>query len=161
MRPTVPTGCMATARLEAVETMKLAVARTFAWTLLLSGWLVLGSLGQLHLPLFAHGLFPVVLWLATAGVVFHLGQGVLVSGRAMRAVMAVLGLLVGACLLWATRGGGPLAVCSAAVGWGALLVAASRAVRLMRADRRPPPPVAPRQGRKWSEIERRRKSLPS
>jgi hypothetical protein len=125
-----------------MDAMKLAVARTFAWALLLSGWLVLGSLGQLHLPLFAHGLFPVTLWLATAGIMFHVGQGVLVSGRVLRLFIAALGVLVGACLLWATRGGGALAVCAAAVGWGVLLVAASRAVRLMRADRRPPPPVA-------------------
>jgi hypothetical protein len=122
--------------------MRLALARTCAWTLLLAGWLALGSAGQSHSPLWANGLLPVTAWLAVTGLAMRLGRDVPVSSRALRLALAGLGMVV-TVALWAAASGDAAALGVAALAWGVLVVAASRAVRLLRPRGvRPPPPVA-------------------
>jgi hypothetical protein len=111
--------------------MALALARMLAWTLLFSGWLVLGALGRMHLPLWAGGLMPLALWLGVAGWASHAGRAVPLSGRTLRTMILLLGLSTAGALAWAEFGGGGVAVCAAAVLWGLLLVSASRAARLL------------------------------
>lgn len=136
------TNCMHT--MATSVSIRLAVARTLAWALLIGGWLVLGELGRVQLPLWAGGLAPVALWLGVAGCALRFGRSVLLSGRRLREVIAIASLVTAAALAWAALGGGAVAALSAAAGWGVLLVAASRAVRMMRSgSRRLPPPAVP------------------
>lgn len=124
--------------------MRLIAARTLAWALLIGGWLVLGTLGHLRLPLWAGGLAPIALWLAAAGFTLHFGRSVLLSAEHLREVVAVAGFASAAALAWAGNGGGAVAIAVASISWGILLVAASRTVRTMRAHTHHlPPPVVP------------------
>lgn len=136
------TSCMTTV-LTSVS-MRLVAARTLAWALLIGGWLVLGTLGHLLLPFRAGGLVPVALWLGVAGVALQCGRSVLLSAERLREVVAIAGFASAIALAWAANGGGTVAILSASIGWGILLVAASRTVRMMRAyTHRVPPPVVP------------------
>ncbi len=123
---------------------RLAVARALAWAMLFGGWLELGALGRWAMPLWVEGLGPVALWLASAGAALQLGRPLLLSGLRLRAIVVVTGLITAAGLHGAAHGGGAIAVCIASLAWGVLLVAASRAVRMMRPfAQRPPSPVLP------------------
>jgi len=129
--------------IEAMDPMRLLAARTLTWALLFGGWLVLGTLGQLRLPLWAGGLAPVALWLGTAGLV-RCGRSISLSAAWLRAIVVLAGLATAAALAGAAEGGGVLAIAAASIGWGVLLVAASRTVQMARAaTRRPPSPVVP------------------
>lgn len=123
--------------------LRLWIARTLAWSLLLSGWLVLGALGRQHALLLVSGYAPLALWLACTGALlvgtafWPLSRGVLAA-----VLMGAGGLTVLA-LHWADRGAPALAL--AALGWSVLLVAASRCVRSLRTalPRLPPAPLVP------------------
>jgi hypothetical protein len=105
--------------------MKLAAARTLAWALWLGGWLVLGDLGRHSGPLQLGGMLPLALWLGGIGLLLHgfasarVPVGALVAALIGAAAISLVGLLAAMPLL-------------AALGWAALVVAASRVVRALR-----------------------------
>ncbi|WP_213957622.1 hypothetical protein [Variovorax sp. dw_954] len=109
--------------------MRLLAARSLAWALLIGGWLVLGTLGQLRLPLWAGGLAPVALWLGTIGLGLRFGSSRVPSAAQLRAILVLAGLATVAALAWASDNGGAVAIALASIGWGVLVVAASRAAR--------------------------------
>jgi len=137
---------------------RLALARGLAWSLLIAGWLALGTLGRQHAPHAAGGLAPVALWLALLGALLAAAARRPWSPAALRSALCAGGGLIaaGAGLLAGPPRGfafapmvgpltGPLALVMLAAGWALLLVAASLAVRLLRrgATPRPPSPVGP------------------
>ena len=142
MRHAAATNCMLTVLTNG--SLRLLAARTLAWALLIGGWLVLGALGQMRSP-WAAGLAPVSLWLATAGVCLYFGRSSLLSTARLRAVLVVAGSISALGIAWAAGSASTAATALASVGWGILLAAASRAVRMLRAaaSHRPPPPVVP------------------
>ena len=122
---------------------RLWAARALAWALLFGGWLVLGALG--HARTAGGGMaavWPLALWLLATGALLALthGHG---SSRTRLAWPLALAASVAAWALSAGTGAAPLA--ALALAWAALLVAASRAVRLLRQSQPewPPAPVAP------------------
>jgi hypothetical protein len=127
---------------------RLWLARATAWSLLIGGWLALGSLGQQHLPRLAGGLAPLALWLLAIGLgLSWAGSGrVIGSANALRCLLLAAAATSAAALLGLARGpsaaGGLLL---AALGWSALLLAASCSVRALRQRQptRPPSPVLP------------------
>jgi hypothetical protein len=125
--------------------VRLWMARTLAWALLLSGWLVLGALGRQYLPGWAAGQWAPALWLAVIGLLL---AGVARRSPALRTLRFVLPVAGGAAALAlaaAGRGGGAGAIAAAAVAWAGLLVAASLGVRALRQvqPRRPAAPLLP------------------
>lgn len=137
--------------------IKLAMARTAAWSLLLGAWLALGVLGRVHVPQLAAGLAPMALWLLTMGLVlafirtprgrdaWRVTSARLRSGLALGALATIIGAIglhsgVAQSLMW------PLL----AVGWAILLLHASWVVRALREGVRSeqthfrlPPPYGP------------------
>lgn len=121
-----------------------AISRALAWALLMGGWLALGALGRLVLPLWADGLGLVALWLGTMGALTYLNPSILHSRRSLRWLTASAGSGTALMLAWACDGGGVVPALLAAVSWGVLLVAASRMVRMLRTDSpKSPPPFVP------------------
>lgn len=120
--------------------MRLTLARTLAWALLVGGWWQLGLVGRQHLPLLAGGLAPLALWLLVTGVSSSLLAGRRLPVAALRALLPALGLAAAGGLLAGREGWGLLAL-----AWAGLLVAASLVVRACReqALQRPPAPIGP------------------
>jgi hypothetical protein len=114
--------------------MRLAAARTLAWALWLSGWLLLGEFGHRHGSIWFGGLLPLALWLLAIGALLcvrrPLPAPVLAGGLALAALLAAWG--------HAEASTGALAL-----GWAMLVVAASRVVRQLRRGRRHGAPLAP------------------
>ncbi len=110
---------------------RLWAARALAWALLFGGWLVLGALGHARTPVGAGmaAVWPMALWLLAVGALLALTQrhG---SSRARLGWGLALATSVAAWALSAGTGSAPLA--ALALAWAALLVGASRAVRLLR-----------------------------
>lgn len=101
------------------------------WSLWFGGWLVLAPLGRQLGPLQAEGLLPLALGLAVLGLGLHRGRGPLATAGARTTVLlttALGGLALGA----VARGAGTPALALAAVAWGLLMVAATRAARAAR-----------------------------
>lgn len=125
---------------------RLWAARAIAWALLFGGWFVLGALGRARTP--SNGgdglaaVWPMALWLLAIGALLALthGHG---SSRARLACGLALATSAAGWALSAGTGSAPLAVL--ALAWAALLVGASRGVRLLRqsTSESPPAPVAP------------------
>jgi len=137
---------------------RLALARGLAWSLLIAGWLVLGTLGRQHAPHAAGGLALVALWLALLGALLALAARRAWSPAALRvALLMASGLVAAGAALLAGRFVPtvltsllmpvlmPLALALLAAGWALLLVTASLSVRMLRsaALRRPPTPAGP------------------
>ncbi len=125
---------------------RLWAARALAWALLFGGWFVLGALGHARTPIGAGvglaAVWPIALWLLGVGALLGLTQGH-GSSRARLAWGIGLATSIAAWALSAGPGSAPLA--ALALAWAALLVGASRAVRLLRQSQSelPPAPVAP------------------
>ncbi|MFT3817350.1 MAG: hypothetical protein QM750_06955 [Rubrivivax sp.] len=112
--------------------MRLALARTLAWTLLMAGWLQLGALGRAAWPLTAVGLLPTALWLAVIGVAQAAGRDRRLGANALRGAIVGSAALAALGLLGAAIAPRAAAAIATAVGWGLLVVAASRSVRALR-----------------------------
>lgn len=119
---------------------RLALARTLAWSLLMNGWLQLGALGHAGWPLTAGGLLPTAAWLAVIAATQSAQQHVRLGAGGLRAWLGGSAGLAMAGLVGATAA--PGLAFAAAVGWGLLLVGASRCVRALR-DGQAPLPVVP------------------
>lgn len=127
---------------------RLWLARALAWSLLMGGWLALGSLGQQHLPRLAGGLAPLALWLLAIGLgLAWAGSGrQTVSASALRCTLLAAATANAGALLGVARGPSAAGwLLLAAGGWALLLLAASWAVRALRQRQRqvPPSPVLP------------------
>lgn len=133
----------------AAASTRLWLARAVAWSLLMGGWLALGSLGRLHLPQVAGGLAPLALWLLTIGLALSWsGTGrVIRSATALRCTLLVAAAASAGALLslarWPAAAGGLLLLAS--LTWAALLLAGSCCVRALRQRQsaRPTSPVLP------------------
>ena len=124
-------------------TLRLALARTAAWTLLLAGWVGLGSFAVVLAPGPEAAFALVALWLLLLG-----GAASLDALPAARAWPRRIGLALSAAfvvvgLTQAPRGGGLAALTLALVAWAALTAQASAVVRALRQRqaRRPGPPI--------------------
>ncbi len=125
-------------------TSLLLVARTLAWALLIGGWLVLGDLGSAVMPFELGGLAPMVLFLGVTGIVLRAGATLAVPAMVLRFVLLATAAVAAGALLRTGHSASLIMVACAAAGWAALLVAASRAVKMLRARaRRAPPPILP------------------
>lgn len=122
--------------------LRLALARTLAWALLIGGWLLLGEAGQRHWPLWAGGLLPLALWLAGIGALLAGLQGRPLPIGRLRAVLLASGATSAG--TWLLEGGAP-SLLVAALAWALLLVAASLSVQALRRTlpTRPPAPLWP------------------
>lgn len=110
--------------------LRLWVARALAWSLWLGGWLLLGTLGRQHLPGLAGGQGLVALWLLAIGLALAMARRWHWRARALQAALVLLGAVAGGALIALDRS--RVALPLAAVAWGALVVAASFAVRALR-----------------------------
>jgi hypothetical protein len=124
------------------QALALAVARTLAWALLVSGWLVWGEIGRREVPHLAGGLAPLALWLACLGLSW---RGFTRAGASARSASWVL-LAAGAMVAGAWRAlaqGHSMAIWIAVPASAALVTAASLAVRTLRRSRGAVRPQAP------------------
>lgn len=126
-----------------VPALRLALARTVAWTLLLAGWVGLGSFAVVLAPGPEAAFALVALWLLLLG-----GAASLDALPAARAWPRRIGLVLTAVvvivgLTQAPRGGGLAALTLALMAWAALTAQASAVVRSLRRRqvRRPGPPI--------------------
>jgi hypothetical protein len=108
--------------------LRLTLARTLVWALMIGGWLSLEALGRQVLPLWLGGMVPIAIWLAGCVAMIRLMRDLRISGLAWRSVLWASGLATAVMWQWSLNGGGPWAVCFAALGWSVLPAAASRAV---------------------------------
>jgi hypothetical protein len=123
--------------------LRLALARSAAWTLLLAGWVGLGSFAVVLAPGPEAAFALVALWLLLLG-----GAASLNALPAARAWPRRVGLILTAAvvivgLTQAPRGGGLVALTLALVAWAALTAQASAVVRALRQRQamRPGPPM--------------------
>ena len=110
---------------------RLALARSMAWAVHTSGWLVLGAVGARQLPLWLGGLLPTALWLGLLAFVLQARAGQALTAATARAAW----LLAAGFLALAAAAAQPLWL---APGWAAAAAAASWTVRLSRDARRSP-----------------------
>ncbi len=110
--------------------LRLWVARALAWSLWLGGWLLLGTLGRQHLPGLAGGQGLVALWLLAIGLALAMARRWHWRARPLQAALVLLGAVASGALIALDRS--RVALPLAAVAWGALVVAASFAVRALR-----------------------------
>jgi hypothetical protein len=111
--------------------LRLALARSIAWAVHTSGWLVLGALGAQRWPLQFGGLLPTALWLGLLAFVLQAQAGRTLQAGTVRAAW----LLAAAALLLATATAQPLLLI---VSWAAASAASSWTVRLSRGAARTP-----------------------
>jgi hypothetical protein len=112
--------------------LRMALARTLAWALLLGGWLVLGALGRLVLPGWAGGQWAAALWLAAIGALLAWWGQRPPAVRGLRWRLLAAAGTAALALAAVDRGAGALGVALLAVAWAGLLVAASLCVRALR-----------------------------
>ncbi len=123
---------------------RLTLARACAWSLLVAGWVGLGSLAMPFSASVASGLALVALWLlalgATAGVATRGSLGY--TARTAALLLAGTGTAVG--LLGSVHGAGQPALLLAVLGWAVLTALASGVVRGLRLTQAaaPRPPIA-------------------
>ncbi len=125
-------------------TLRLPLARTGAWALLVAGWVGLGSLALQFAPTLWQGFALVALWLLALGAMAAVATrgGMRRSLRAWALLGAAAATTAG--LLASVRGSGLPALWLALVGWAALTALASGVVRALRLTHAsaPRPPVA-------------------
>jgi hypothetical protein len=124
------------------QALALAAARTLAWALLVSGWLVWGEIGRREVPHLAGGLAPLALWLACLGLSWRGFAGAGVSARRVPWVLLAAGAMAAGAWM-ALAQGHSTAIWIAVPASAALVTAASLAVRTLRCHRgaaRPPAP---------------------
>ena len=72
--------------------LRLTLARTLVWALMIGGWLSLEALGRQVLPLWLGGMVPIAIWLAGCGLMIHRARDLRLSGTAWRSTLWVSGL---------------------------------------------------------------------
>ncbi|HEY6512917.1 MAG TPA: hypothetical protein VI032_13110 [Burkholderiaceae bacterium] len=124
--------------------LRLTAARACAWSLLVAGWVGIGSFALAFAPDVASGVAVVALWLLALG-----GTATVATGGGLPTPLRALALCAIAAItavsLWsAAHGGGVAALLLASLGWAALTALASGVVRSLRLAQRamPAPPVA-------------------
>jgi hypothetical protein len=80
--------------------MKLAAARTLAWALWLSGWLVLGQLARDSGAMRVGGMLPLAAWLALIGLLLHGSAAVRLPARTLAAALLAVAAVAAIGLLW-------------------------------------------------------------
>jgi len=104
---------------------RVALARSLAWTVHTSGWLVLGAVGVRHQPLSLGGLLPTVLWLGLLAALLQAR-----AGRPLAASQVRIAWLAAACVAAvAVAAGQPVGLGAA---WALAAAASSWTVRLAR-----------------------------
>lgn len=125
--------------------LRLALARTLAWTLLMAGWFGLTQLAERHaatpLPAFA----LVAGWLLALGVAASSSARLAARSWWLRALLLASALIAAGALLGASQGSGLLLLWPAMLSWALLVALASATVRALRhaAPRRAAAPVLP------------------
>lgn len=119
---------------------RLALARALAWGLLTGGWLSLGEAGTQAMPLWAGGMVPLTVWLATIGTGLALLRGRALTPRTLRAAFAL-----GALALVLPMPSATSAVLVQALVGAVIVMAASFVVKALRRSvaSRPPAPLWP------------------
>ncbi|MFT3956953.1 MAG: hypothetical protein QM722_22000 [Piscinibacter sp.] len=124
---------------------RLALARTLAWALLMSGWIVLTHLADRYAagPVAAFAL--VAAWLLALGLAATLAARLSANAWLLRALLLGCALVAARGLLNSTHGGGLAALWPVAIAWALLVALASATVRGLRQQlpRRASAPVLP------------------
>jgi hypothetical protein len=117
--------------------------RAIAWTLLLAGWVGLGSFATVLAPSPFSAIALVALWLFALGAAAMVATRDTLSAGVRAVALALCAALTAAALTWSTRGGGLFALLLALCTWAGLTALASGAVRSVRLAQaaRPAPPV--------------------
>ena len=123
---------------------RLALARATAWTLLMAGWIGLGSFAVVLAPSLEAAFALVALWLLLLGAAASLNALPAAPAWARRLGLILTTAIAIAGLTQAPRGGGLVALLLALVAWAALTAQASAVVRALRRTQatRPGPPIA-------------------
>jgi hypothetical protein len=123
---------------------RLSAARACAWTLLMAGWIGIGSFAMALASGVVGGFALVAVWLLALGAAASVATGGAWGSRARGAAL-LLAAIVTALALWrAVHGGGLAALWIALLGWGVLTALASGVVRQLRLVQpaAPAPPIA-------------------
>lgn len=120
-------------------TLRLTCARATAWTLLLAGWVGLGSFAMVLAPSGAGAFALVALWLLALGGVATVATRDNLGAGVRRLALVLCAALTAAALAWAVRGGGLPALLVALFAWACLTALASGVVRSLRLAQAAPP----------------------
>ncbi len=126
---------------------RLTLARAVAWSLLLAGWVGLGSLAMVLASSVTEAFALIALWLFALGVAATVATHDHLRAATRRGALIACGLVTAAALAYATTGGGISALLAALLAWASLTALASGVVRHLRrlsrvSSGRPSPPVA-------------------
>jgi hypothetical protein len=124
-------------------TLRLTCARAAAWTLLLAGWVGLGSFAMVLAPSLGSAFALVALWLLALGGLATVATRDSLRSGIRRIALGLCAVLTAAALVWATRGGGLQALLLALFAWAGLTALASGVVRSLRLAQvvAPGPPI--------------------
>ena len=112
--------------------LRLSLARSAAWTLLVAGWVGLGRFAMVLAPDVISGFALVALWLLLLGAAASLTTGGRTAAWTRRMALPVCAAIAAAGLWLAPRGGGLPLLLLALVAWAALTALASGVVRSLR-----------------------------
>ncbi|HXD07554.1 MAG TPA: hypothetical protein VN680_16000 [Burkholderiaceae bacterium] len=123
--------------------LPLTLARAAAWSLLLGGWLGMGSFALVLAPSRLAAFALVALWLLVLGLAAAVATRDGLRAWVRRAGLLVCAAIAVVALAWSTRGGAMTALVTAVIAWGVLTALASGVVRSLRLARpwRPGPPI--------------------
>lgn len=123
--------------------LRLTLARAAAWSLLVSGWVGLGSFATVLAPDVVSAFALVALWLLMLGGAASVATRDLPRAWLRRMVVAGCAGVTVVALMMAPRGGGLPALLLALVAWAALTALASGVVRSLRLAQpmAPAPPI--------------------
>jgi hypothetical protein len=123
--------------------LRLTLARSAAWALLLSGWVGLGSFALVLAPDVVSAFALVALWLLTLGCAASVATRDVPSAWLHRLAVAGCAGITVLALMAAPRGGGLPALLLALLAWAALTALASGVVRSLRLAQpmAPTPPI--------------------
>ncbi len=133
MIPSPPTSTM----------LPLTLARAAAWTLLLAGWVGLGSLAIVLAPRVFDAFALIALWLLGLGIAALVATRDSLRGTTRGMALVASAALAAVALAASTRGGGLAALLLALPAWAALTALASGVVRRLRLaqSEKPGPPI--------------------
>ncbi|HEX5091348.1 MAG TPA: hypothetical protein VFV84_01515 [Burkholderiales bacterium] len=133
--------------IEAAAAMRwrLMLARACAWSLLVAGWIGIGSFALLVAPSLSAGFALVALWLLGLGGAAAVATRGSLRPAAQRAALCAGAAATMAGLWWTTHSGGWEALLLALIGWASLTALASGVVRSLRIAQAlaPRPPIVP------------------
>lgn len=119
--------------------LRLMFARAAAWSLLLAGWIGLGGVALVLAPSLFTAFALVAAWLLALGLVAAVATRDSLRAGARGAALLGCAAIAAAALVWATRGGGLLALVPALLAWATLTALASGVVRSLRLAQATPP----------------------